>query len=737
MPKQSSLHIPPSSNRLPVLLLGGLSLLLLAVWMLPPGAKQWLDIAWFPVALHTIAESFAVAVAILVFAVTWHAYRPERPANLIVLACGFLAVGLLDFAHTLSYLGMPTFVTPASVEKAIDFWLAARLVAAATLLVIAFRPWQPLAAANSRYLLLAAALLLVAGVYLLQLGFPHLWPRTFIAGSGLTPFKVAMEWLIIALLVVAALRFNRLQSEEQPYDAQGMLVAVLLSILSELCFTAYSNVHDLFSLLGHVYKVIAYCFIYRVVFISSVRAPYERLSIEIAEREAAEQRVEVLAFYDGLTGLPNLTLLQDRTEQALTASARDRNHVALLYLDLDRFKLINDSLGHSCGDNLLRGVAGRLQCCVHSTDTICRPGGDKFVILLTDMDDTEEIAAVPEAIAAQLALPFSVLGQNISISATIGIAVAPSDGQDFETLRRNAETAMYKAKGAGGRAWCFYDSTMNDEMVERLNLINGLRHALERRQLLLHYQLQFDLHSGRVVGAEALVRWQHPEWGLVLPMRFIPVAEESQLIIPIGEWVIHQACHQAMGWRREGLPIPRIAVNLSPLQLHKGNIEQVVIAALAALAASGLPASALELELTESSLIDDTEQVLITMQRLKTLGVMLSIDDFGTGYSSLAYLRRLAVDKLKIDQSFIRDLLNSSDGITLVTAILHMAQSLGLKTLAEGVEDERTANELRRLGCAEVQGYLYAKPLPADEVTAVLKAQTQTQDVAQIPSSRA
>ena len=734
MPKQSSLHIPPSSNRLPVLLLGGLSLLLLAVWMLPPGAKQWLDIAWFPVALHTIAESFAVAVAILVFAVTWHAYRPERPANLIVLACGFLAVGLLDFAHTLSYLGMPTFVTPASVEKAIDFWLAARLVAAATLLVIAFRPWQPLAAANSRYLLLAAALLLVAGVYILQLGFPHLWPRTFIAGSGLTPFKVAMEWLIIALLVVAALRFNRLQSEEQPYDAQGMLVAVLLSILSELCFTAYSNVHDLFSLLGHVYKVIAYCFIYRVVFISSVRAPYERLSIEIAEREAAEQRVEVLAFYDGLTGLPNLTLLQDRTEQALTASARDRNHVALLYLDLDRFKLINDSLGHSCGDNLLRGVAGRLQCCVHSTDTICRPGGDKFVILLTDMDDTEEIAAVPEAIAAQLTLPFSVLGQNISISATIGIAVAPSDGQDFETLRRNAETAMYKAKGAGGRAWCFYDSTMNDEMVERLNLINGLRHALERRQLLLHYQLQFDLHSGRVVGAEALVRWQHPEWGLVLPMRFIPVAEESQLIIPIGEWVIHQACHQAMAWRREGLPIPRIAVNLSPLQLHKGNIEQVVIAALAA---SGLPASALELERTESSLIDDTEQVLITMQRLKTLGVMLSIDDFGTGYSSLAYLRRLAVDKLKIDQSFIRDLLNSSDGITLVTAILHMAQSLGLKTLAEGVEDERTADELRRLGCAEVQGYLYAKPLPANEVTAVLQARAQAPDLAHPPSSRA
>ncbi|WP_095602137.1 bifunctional diguanylate cyclase/phosphodiesterase [Pseudomonas sp. PIC25] len=709
----SSVASSSLSQRMTFLLLAMLALLLLAVWTLPTAYGLRLSDQWFPVSLHIFIESSAVAVAILVFAVTWHAYRPERPANLVVLACGFLAVGLLDFAHALSYKGMPDFVTPASPEKAIYFWLAARLIAALTLLTIAFRSWRPLVSARRRYALLCVTLVLVAALSYLQLRYPDIWPRTFIEGKGLTPLKIAIEWLIVALLVVAALRFSQARAENPPYDAGGMLAATLIAILSELCFTAYNNVNDIFALLGHLYKIIGYCFIYRVVFVSSVREPYERLSVAIAQRDAAEQRADRLAFYDGLTGLPNLTLLQDRAEQALAAAQRNHSQVALLCMDIDGFKLINDSLGHAHGDGLLRAIAERLRDCVTDADTVCRPGGDEFAILLTDLADAESAAAVPERIIQHLKAPFPLFGQSLEVSASIGVALSPHDGLDFQTLLRNAETAMYQAKRSNRQPWCFYDAAMNTEMSERLNLLNGLRRALDEDQLQLHYQLQFDLDSGAIVGAEALVRWQHPQLGLLMPGRFIAAAEESGLIIPIGDWIIHQACRQAVQWRQSGLPIPRVAVNLSAIQLHDGKVEDSV---LSALAATGLPASALELELTESSLIEDTEQVQATVRRLKALGVRLSIDDFGTGFSSLSYLRHLAVDKLKIDQSFIRDLTVTADAGALVSAILNMAASLGLKTIAEGVEDRETADKLCELGCRQAQGYLFARPMSAEQL---------------------
>ncbi|MGQ7958865.1 putative bifunctional diguanylate cyclase/phosphodiesterase [Pseudomonas sp. SP16.1] len=699
------------------LLLAALALMLLVVWLLPEGGWLKQGEHWFPTWLHTTCELLAVVVAGLVFSVTWHSYRDGQAGNLTLLACGFLAVGLLDTAHLLSYHGMPDFITPSGAEKAIDFWLAARLLAALCLLGVAMRPWRPLRHAASRYGLLSASLALVALIVYLRLWQPALFPHTFIEGQGLTRVKIAAEWLVIALLVGAALAFY-LRQRRGPFDAQGLLLAVAISILAELCFTAYRNVHDIYQLLGHLYKVLAYLMVYRVVFVSSVQHPYQRLSQEIAERRAAEQQVQTLAFYDSLTGLPNRELLRDRTDQALAAGPRNHGHVALLLLDLDGFKTLNDSLGHSHGNALLCAVAERLQGLLGHGDTLGRAGGDEFIVLLPEVESAESAGLQAERILHGLQQPFMLPGHSLRTSASLGVALAPHDGEDFEHLLRNAETAMYQAKKEGRQTWRYFDSAMNSEALEHLTLINDLRQALERRQLLLHYQPQIDLDSGRLLGVEALLRWQHPQRGLVSPAQFIPLAEESRLIVPIGEWVLQQACRQAAAWRRQGLEVPQVAVNISAVQLQQGDVEKHV---LQALAASGLPAQMLELEITETSLVDRTDQVLDSLRRLKAMGVRLSIDDFGTGYSSLAYLRTLAVDKLKIDQSFVRDLPHSPDSRAIVTAIVQMARSLGLATIAEGVEETAIADTLRRLDCQQAQGYLYARPLPAEQLQALIR----------------
>jgi diguanylate cyclase (GGDEF)-like protein/PAS domain S-box-containing protein len=437
-----------------------------------------------------------------------------------------------------------------------------------------------------------------------------------------------------------------------------------------------------------------------------------RLLLEIAERRHAEQQIEFLAYHDPLTGLPNRLLLQDRMQQAMAHAQRTTTRLALLFLDLDNFKKINDSLGHATGDALLKEVASRLRECVRDADTISRQGGDEFVILLSDLLDPDAAVPVLTNIMERLQEPFYADGTELSTSVSIGAALFPQDGPDFETLRKKADMAMYRAKEAGRNTYRFFNEEMNTEAVEHLVIRNGLRRALERGEFTLHYQPQIDLASAAVIGAEALIRWNHPEFGLVPPGRFIPIAEDSGLIVPIGEWVIHEACRQAMAWKTSGLPDLTIAVNLSAVQFRRSQVEQTVISALQQ---SGLDPSLLELELTESILIQNVEQVLATVKRLKLLGVKLSIDDFGTGYSSLSYLKRFDIDKLKIDQSFIRDLATDPDDAAIVRAIIQMAHSLNLKTIAEGVENPGMLQRLRIFRCDEAQGYHFARPMPADE----------------------
>ena len=427
---------------------------------------------------------------------------------------------------------------------------------------------------------------------------------------------------------------------------------------------------------------------------------------EITERKAAKAQIEFLAYHDALTGLPNRLLVKDHMELAASFVERAGTRMALLFLDLDNFKSINDSLGHATGDELLKAVASRLKECVSDTDTISRQGGDEFLILLPYVRDAEVVTEVSEKILECFAEPFVIHGQELSTSFSMGIAVYPENGGDFETLLKKADTAMYKAKEAGKNTYCYHTDEMTVDAIDYLQIRNNLRRALERGEFVLHYQPQIELASGAVIGAEALIRWQHPELGMLPPSRFIPVAEDSGLIVQIGEWVIRETCRQAALWQCV------VAVNLSAVQFKRGDLVKTVSSALYD---SGLEPAQLELELTESILIQDTENVLGTVRQLKSLGVKLAIDDFGTGYSSLSYLKRFDFDKLKIDQSFIRDMASNPNDSAIVRAVIQMAHSLNLKAIAEGVEDERELAVLRLQHCDEVQGYHFARPMPAED----------------------
>ena len=450
---------------------------------------------------------------------------------------------------------------------------------------------------------------------------------------------------------------------------------------------------------------------------------YRGIGSDITERMAARERIEYLAYHDALTGLPNRLLAQDRFEQAMAQAERSGSRVALVYLDLDNFKTINDTLGHAAGDEFLKEVARRLRQSVRDSDTISRQGGDEFLLVLRDLPDTEVVSAIVMKVMDRLQEPYTLDAHEVSSSASIGVAIAPADGRDFETLRKKADLAMYRSKEAGRNAWHYFDPSMDADASEHLMLRNGLRRALERDEFLLYYQPQYELASGRLIGAEALIRWQHPELGLVAPGRFIGVAEESGLIVPMGDWVLHQACGQLSQWHQAGLMLPAVSVNLSAIQFRRGQVETSVREALQA---SGLEPARLELELTESILLQNAESVLASVRGLKQLGVQLSIDDFGTGYSSLSYLKRFAIDRLKIDQSFVRDLATDSDDEAIVRAIIQMAHSLNLRTIAEGVETEDMRCRLQSYGCDEVQGYLYGRPMPAAQFELLLRAQPGT-----------
>ncbi len=437
------------------------------------------------------------------------------------------------------------------------------------------------------------------------------------------------------------------------------------------------------------------------------------------QRQKAEERLARLAQFDALTGLPNRTLLQDRLGQSIVQARRRQVHAGVLFVDLDRFKLINDTLGHYQGDALIRQVGQRLLACVRPGDTVGRISGDEFGVVLADMARPDDAALVAQKILDALAAPFDLGGNEAYVTASIGIAAYPGDGDDAETLLKNADMAMYRAKESARNSYCFFTAEMNQRALGKMQLNTDLRHALERGEFTLHYQTKVDLASGALRGLEALLRWNHPVRGLVSPMEFVPALEDSGLIVPVGEWVIAEACAQIRRWEQAGLaPVP-VAVNLSAKQFLRRDLDGTITRALAA---AGVPARLIELEITESCLMDNPEEAVRALSALRDAGLKISVDDFGTGYSSLAYLARFPLSALKIDRAFVRNVHLDTTAAAIVRAVIDMANNLNLVVIAEGVETEQQAAFLRRHGCHQGQGYLFSRPVPADEVAGRLRA---------------
>ncbi len=442
--------------------------------------------------------------------------------------------------------------------------------------------------------------------------------------------------------------------------------------------------------------------------LQSTRAIGSQIGLFIA-RKQAEERIRHLAHYDELTGLANRSMFSQRLSHAIAQARRNDTQLAVLFIDLDRFKNINDTLGHEAGDSVLKEVAGRLHECLRESDTVGRLSGDEFVVLLEGMPQSMHCAEVAQKILTAVARPFALDTQEFHLTASIGISTYPADSEDLQSLLKNADVAMYRAKELGKNNFQFYSSQMNIHTLERLALESDLRRALERNEFVLHYQPKVDIRSGHIIGMEALVRWQHPTKGLIPPMQFIPLAEETGLIVPIGEWVLRTACARNKSWQEQGLPPLCIAVNLSARQFTNEYLVQDV---LRVLNETGLDATFLELEITESMVMHDPEHAIELLNKLKAIGISISIDDFGTGYSSLSYLKRFPIDSVKIDRSFIRDLPLDGDDAAITQAIIAMAHGLKLKVIAEGTETGEQLSFLHAHGCDEMQGYYFSKPLP-------------------------
>jgi diguanylate cyclase (GGDEF)-like protein len=460
----------------------------------------------------------------------------------------------------------------------------------------------------------------------------------------------------------------------------------------------------------------------------AVVAALARLSRQLAlsrmriveERLANAARNEYLAYHDSLTQLPNRSLFSKLLGQGILQARRYQRELAVLYLDLDRFKYVNDTLGHDAGDQLLLDVAERLKGCLRGSDTVARMGGDEFVILLPELAQDRYAATVAQKVLTTVGQPFQLQGDEFRVTASIGISTYPKDGLDEQTLTKNADTAMYKAKEEGKNNFQFYSDKLNAESLERLTLESGLRHALENREFELYYQTKKDLVSGKITGMEALLRWRHPDLGVLSPMQFIPVAEDAGLIVPIGKWVIRTACAQNVAWQQQGLPRLSISVNLSTRQFYD---EHLLADLETILRETGMDPQLLELEISETLLMRNAEQNVEILTGLKDMGIRIAIDDFGVGYSSLTALKKFPLDTIKIDRTYIRDVAEVNDHKALANAIIAMGKMLSLTVVAQGVETEEQVDFLRRNACTEYQGFYIGKPGPAEEIAALLRAQ--------------
>lgn len=814
-------------------LIGALAFIYASLWLYGPQFDLGLS-GYLP--LHTALEVGAIVVAALAFGVSWNAYAATRPGNIVIIGVVLLGAGLLDFAHAISYRGMPDFVTPASPQKAIEFWLAARYLVAVGLLVVACRGWQPLREERSRYSVLWAVLAYVGLCYAVVLFHPERLPVFYVEGRGLTPLKIALEYGLVALHLVAAFLFLRAARRRVSPSAAGLFAASAVAALSELCFTLYGSVSDIFNFVGHLYKIVFFGLIYKVVFVDSVRQPFEALSRALAREQAwageqhafvqtldmldeavleltptgqvvsanagwwrlvgaqatagydlvkhlhegerdaflrrlvelvggaktefrgrfrflgegrheqwlecrfvaehapsggagvrvrgvlrditksylQERHISHMALHDALTNLPNRILLEDRIGKAVQLAGRHAGQVAVCFIDLDHFKDVNDAYGHKTGDQVLVAVAKALAACLREGDTLARWGGDEFVVLLPELTEQDAPRRVAQKLAEALRQPFDVEGMAMTVTFSMGIAVFPDDGADTDSLLAQADRAMFYAKSQGRNNFQMYAEMSRKGLGKKeLYIQTHLTQAVRENRIAVWFQPQVqaavDGGAPRLVGVEALARWEDAEYGAISPASFIPMAESLGLISDLGISVRRQALQAFRRWRVHH-PELELSINISKRQLFGGDF---VDSLLADVSEAGVPPSSIVLEVTESVALMDVEFAEERLRQLADADFTLSIDDFGTGYASLSQLHELPVGELKIDLSFVRRV-HTPEGLRMVQAIVNLAQALGLRTVAEGVEDAECARRLVDLGVDRLQGYLFGKPSPAE-----------------------
>lgn len=675
----------------------------LLFWQSTPDNQLSIGQAQF-VVVHSMMEIFAVIVAALVFFTGQGAAETERSSRALALGCAFLAVGVFDMVHFLSYIGMPDVLTPNSPHKSIVFWLLARFTAGAGLLAYVLLPEGP--APRSPLLRHAwlPTLLITAALSWALVKTPDAVPQTYVPEAGLTPFKVALEWAVFALYLGIAVLLGLRRKQITHCDFNSLFLAVLLMAAGELFLAVYVQVTSTANLLGHSYKVAAYYFLYRAIYTEAVSRPFRQMRHMLS--------------HDELTQLPNRAALGARLAQSLARARETGTPSAVLLLDLDHFQAVNDTLGHEQGDLLLVAVAARLRVVLPPDAFLARFSGDEFVIQLENAASARA-QAVAEKLLEAMRHEFDIGEDRLGISVSIGIVVYPTNEESASVLLRYADLALHRAKLAGRNCLSVFSHELSEELQRRVRLEARLKHALARGELVLHYQPKHEIESGRLMGWEALLRWQSPELGAVSPDEFIPLAERSGLILAIGDWVLREACRQMRAWQDAGLAAGTMAVNLSARQLRQTDLAQRISRILRE---TGLAASDLELEITESSLMDNLASAATVLADLEHLGLRIAVDDFGTGYSSLSYLKTFPLHCLKIDRSFIRDIPDDDNDTAIVRTIIALADTLGLTVIAEGVETEAQLAYLRANRCDQAQGYLFSRPLPADECRNVSRA---------------